>query len=164
MFPYENTRTSFLVYYSAIACFKACANWSGQDVGRGPHWIPSKRLIASLTSIPSINAATPWVFPEHPLVNTTFLTLPSMISKSICFEHTPFWMYWMIVPPMWFVKFTLEVYYIERKKSILGNIKKEAANDFLWIFAKISQRWIRILMGHLGRLSMYRNLLSSKIL
>ena len=38
----------------SLYCFSAFASWSGQEVGLGPQWIPSRRLIASSTSIPSI--------------------------------------------------------------------------------------------------------------
>ena len=39
-----------------------------------------KRSITSSTFIPFASAATPWVFPEHPPVKITFLTIPSSTS------------------------------------------------------------------------------------
>ena len=69
--------------------FKAFDNWSGQDVGFMPQRIPSRREIASCTSIPSIKWPIPCKFPLHPPVKWTLCTLPSTISKSICLEQTP---------------------------------------------------------------------------
>ena len=72
-----------------IASFKAVADMSGHEVGLRPHWIPSRRAITSFAGIPSTSLATPCVFPEHPPINFTLLTMPSSTSITICFEHTP---------------------------------------------------------------------------
>ena len=97
------------------ASFKAFANWSGQDVGRGPHLIPSNKEITSLTGLSLHKIATPWVFPGQPPTNLTDLIIPSSTSKIISLEHVPAVLYVYCC-----IKFTPYKYNINIKNSTGG--------------------------------------------
>ena len=80
------------------ADFSAFASWSGQDVDLNPQRIPSRREIASFTSIPSIRREIPWRFPLHPPTKETFFALLSTRLKWIFCEQTPFGLYSIFYP------------------------------------------------------------------
>jgi len=75
---------------SSIACLNACANWSGHDVLRMPHRIPSSRFMTSSAFCPRTSDEIPCVLPLQPPIKATSLMMPlSFRSISIADEHVP---------------------------------------------------------------------------
>ena len=75
-------------FYPCISC-KALQSWSGQDVTRFPHRIPSNLAMASSTLIPLTNRLIPWRFPLHPPQKNTCWMIPFSTSNSMWLLQVP---------------------------------------------------------------------------
>ena len=85
----RGTSKKYLLFFYAWISLKALHNWSGQDVHRFPHLIPSRRAITSSTFIPFTNREIPWRLPLHPPQKNTCLMIPSSTSNSIWLLQVP---------------------------------------------------------------------------
>lgn len=73
-----------------ISFSRACASWSGHDVGLAPQRMPFRRVMTSEALAPSTSLAIPVVLPGQPPMNCRLCTrCSSSISNFIYLEHVP---------------------------------------------------------------------------
>ena len=108
--PLHMPSTLFRDFYwvSLVIWRRALHNWSGQDVVRCPHFIPSKRANTSSTLMPRIKLHIPFRLPLHPPQKQTSLIQPSSTERSMWVLQVPCVLYrifmkgmgyWLILPP-----------------------------------------------------------------
>ena len=91
--PEKNKRLSVMdslfVVYASWIWRKALQSWSGHEVGRFPHRMPSNFSMTSSIFIPFTNARMPCRLPLHPPQKKTSLITPSSTSSSMWLLQVP---------------------------------------------------------------------------